>query len=179
MASEHRPAIPTTPREHDHAAQLRGRRGRLVFYAVLVVFLLAAVVGVFGERGRATTVVTDQYEVIVHYPQVTRPGLSSSLEFEVRRTDGQSLPEQLTFESTTDYLRLWDDHAVEPTPDAVRGDDEDTVWVILPKADATSIRVLLDGRIDPGIQWGRSGTTTVYADQERIATLDYRTWVMP
>jgi hypothetical protein len=177
--SEDRPAIPTSPREHDAAAQRRGRRGRILFSALLVLFLAVAVVGLFGERGRTTVASSDEYEVIVHYPQMTRPGLSSALEFEVRRTDGQPLPEQLTFETTTDYLRLWDDHAVEPTPDAVRGDDRDTVWVILPEADATSIRVLLDGRIDPGIQWGRSGTTTVYADQEAIATLRYRTWVMP
>jgi hypothetical protein len=179
VASEGRPPIPTTPREHDYRLQQHARLGRRVFVVVVAVFLVATLLGFVGERARTTSTVSDDYQVVVHYPQVTRPGLSSSLEFEIRRTDGQPLPEQVTLETTADYLRMWDDHAVEPTPDVMRGDDEDTVWIMLPESGATELRVYLDGRIDPGLSWGRSGSTTLYAGDEQIATLDYRTWIVP
>jgi hypothetical protein len=179
VPSDDRPALPTAPREHDERAQTRGRWARRSFAVVVFVFLVLTAVGLFGERDRTTSVESGPYEVVITYPQVTRPGLSAVLEFEIRRTDGEPLPDQVTIETTAEYLRLWDDHAVEPTPDVMRGDGDDVVWVLLPEGDATELTVVLDARIDPSLSWGRSGRTNVYADDERIATLRFKTWLAP
>jgi hypothetical protein len=112
--------------------------------------VVAAAAGLFGEHDRTVAARDNGYELVVRHPQVSRPGLSSSIEFVIRRVDGGTLPDTLALETDTGYLRLYDDHAVEPTPEQVRADDEDLVWTLVPEGDATELRVLLDGRIDPG-----------------------------
>lgn len=179
MADPHVP-LPTAPREHDHGRQARGRRLRIAFFVGLAAFVAVAIVGVFGEHTRTVSRTGAGYELTVSYPQVTRPGLSSSIEFVIRRLDGGTLPDTLALESDVGYLRLYDDHAVEPTPDEVRGDGQDLVWTLVPEGDATELRVFLDGRIDPGTAPGRHpGTTTLSVGADRLVTVSYRTWVWP
>lgn len=179
MADVRQP-LPTVPREHDHKRQSRGRRLRIAFGVGLGLFVVVAAAGAFGEHDRTTVTRDNGYELVVRYPQVTRPGLSSSIEFVIRRLDGGVLPDTLVLETDAAYLRLYDDHAVEPTPDEVRGDGEELVWALVPEGDATELRVFLDGRIDPGTAPGRHpGTTTLSAGADRLVTVSYRTWVWP
>ncbi len=180
VAADDRPALPTAPRDHDRAQQRRGRQVRLVFLVALVLFVLVAAAGLFGEHSRAVTGTGGGYELTVNYPQSTRPGLSSSIEFVIRRLDGGVLPDTLALETDMAYLRLFDDHAVEPAPDEVRADGEEIVWALVPEGDATELRVFMDGRIDPGLSPGRhAGTTTLSAGSDRLVTVSYRTWVWP
>lgn len=178
--ADDRPPLPTAPRDHDRAQQRRGRHIRRAFLVGLVLFVFVAAAGVFGEHQRGFTATGNGYEMTVAYPQATRPGLSSSIEFVIRRLDGGVLPDTLTLETDMAYLRLFDDHAVEPTPDEVRADGEEMVWSLVPEGDATELRVFLDGRIDPGMSpGGHRGTTTLSAGADRLITVSYRTWVWP
>lgn len=175
-----RPALPTAPREHDHDLQRRGRGLRIAFFVGLAVFVVSAAAGLFGEHARSVSGRDNGYELVVRYPQVTRPGLSSSLEFVIRRVDGGVLPDTLALETDVGYLRLYDDHAVEPTPDEVRGDGDELIWTLVPEGDAHELRVYLDGRIDPGLAPGRhEGTTTLSTGADRLVSVSYRTWVWP
>jgi hypothetical protein len=176
---EEREPISTAPRDHDRRLQRRSRDLHRAFFVGLALFVLAAALGVFGARGRSTTVAGGGYELAVHYPQVTRPGLSEPVWFVVRREEGGPLPGEITLETTADYLRIFDDLAIEPEPEQSRADGEDLVWVFSPEEDAEVLEVFLDVRVDPGIQWGREGTVTLHAEGEERASTDVRTWVLP
>ncbi len=171
--------LSTVPRDHDRRLQRRTMWIRRGFTVGVVVFVVVALFGFFGQRNRTTTVEGGGYELAVFYPQITRPGLSSPFELTVRRTDGGPLPETLSLATTVDYLRLFDDQAIEPEATEMRANQDEVEWQLLPEGDAVVFTVSLDARIDPGIQWGTSGTTTLYVDGDAVVAAHFRTWVLP
>jgi hypothetical protein len=171
--------LSTAPRDHDRRQQRRVMWIRRGFSVGLAVFVVLAFLGLFGQRNASTSVEARGYELEVLYPQITRPGLSSPFELTVRRTDGGPLPETLSLGTNVDYLRLFDDQAIEPEAVEMRADGDEVQWQVLPEGDADEVTVFLDARIDPGVQWGTAGTTTLYVDGEAVASAEYRTWVLP
>jgi hypothetical protein len=171
--------FPTAPRDYDRRHQRRAMWIRRIFSVALVALVVVALFGVFGQRNRTTTAEGGGYELEVLYPQITRSGLSSPFEVTVRRADDGPLPETLSIGTTVDYLRLFDDQAIEPEAAEMRANDDEVQWQLLPEGDSHEFTVFLDARIDPGIQWGTEGTTTLYVDGEAVVSAHFRTWVLP
>lgn len=151
----------------------------------LTIAALAAIVGagLFGFLGYRTGTTTASveaadgtFELSLRYPQRTRGGLPSHWALTIERTDGQPLP-TLEVATTATYLDLFDFNALTPEPDAITQHD-DVTWTFEPSGDA-AITIVLDVRTQPGRRFAHDATTTVTADGETIATLAYRTWVIP
>jgi hypothetical protein len=168
--------IPTAPEETDLAQSRRARALRRVFMALLAVFMLLGATGMLGVRSRTVSARGGGYELTVTYGQVSRPGLATPFGFEVRRPGGFDGP--VTVSSDTAYLSMFDENGFDPQPTSVTATAEVIIWEFEPPP-GDVLSVSFDARIEPGVQWGKSGQTSVMEDGRPVATARYHTWIMP
>ncbi|MDP1820581.1 MAG: hypothetical protein Q8K58_11930 [Acidimicrobiales bacterium] len=173
--------LSTAPAPNDLGRLRRSHRLRTVFFVVLSAFLLAGALGAYGVRHREASATGGGYELTVRYPTVTRPGLASVWSVEVRSTDGSPLAGTIALATTADYFAIYDENGLDPDPVSAMTDGEDIVWEFEPSDGATTLSVEFDARIEPAVQLSkRPGRTSVLDDDGApVATVDYRTWVLP
>jgi len=168
--------VPTAPEEPD---LLRSRRARLVrrlFMTVLVAVLALGLAGMLGVQSATTTARGGGYELTVTYGRVSRPGLATPWSLEIRHPGGFDGP--VTVSSSTRYLELFDENGFDPQPSKSTATPDRVIWEFEPP-DGETLGVSLDGRIEPGAQWGRTGETSVLVDGKPVVVAKYRTWVLP
>lgn len=168
--------VPTTPADNDLRRIRRARTIRRVFMSLVAVFLLLGLSGTLGVRTRTTSVEGGGYELSVTYGQVSRPGLPTAWGFEVHRPGGFDGP--ITVSTKSHYLDMFDENGFDPTATKVTATPEDVIWEFDPPPGDT-LAVSLDARIEPSVQWARSGETSVLEDGRPVVTARYRTWVLP
>jgi hypothetical protein len=171
--AEPRPTAESFP---DLGRVRRARSGRRAFIALLALFLGLGAVGVFGARTSTVTAAAEGYDLSVTYPSVTRPGLAIRYEITVRHVGG--FPDPIELSTTSDYLDMFDDNALDPEPAETTTTEAETVWTF----DAflgDVLSVSLDARTEPARESGTTATTTLSIDGRPVATVRYRTWVMP
>lgn len=171
--------VATAPEEPDLPAAHRGARGRAAFAVVLVLLAVTGAVGGLGARSRTTSATGGGYHLEVQHPAVTRPGLATTIAIDVQTTDGRPLPEPVVVSVRESYLKALDLNAIEPEPDASAAGGEEVRWEFLPAAGSSRIRVVLDARIEPGVQWGRNARVAVLEDGIPAVEVSFRTWVLP
>ena len=111
--------------------------------------------------------------------RVTRPGLATPFALEVSTTDGSDLPEVVTLRMDTSYLSIFDFNGLEPTPSTSFSTNDWTWWSFDVPPDQSSLRVGLDARLEPSVQWARSGSAALEIDGVSLVSVDFTTWVMP
>ena len=154
----------------------RARIARRAFLTLVFLLVVAGAAGLFGVRTATRSASGDGQTLTVVYPSVARPGLAVSYGFDLVRPGGFSGP--VTVAVSESYLRALDQNATDPQPSASTADGEVVEWEFDPPAgDRLSVR--LDSRIEPGVQWSRSGWTAVLEDDEPVVRVDYRTWILP
>ena len=154
-------------------ADRRIATGLGICFAIVVV---AALVGLLGVKTTTTTAqLADGTEVELHYARITRPGLATPWSVTVHRPGGFEGP--ITVRSTSAYFDLFDENGLTPDATSATQDAEMVTWEFDPPPGDT-FRLSFDARIEPGVQWGRDATTEVEVGGE-VATLTYRTWVLP
>ena len=168
--------VPTAPADNDILRIRRARRVRRVFMSVLAVFLILGLSGALGVRTRTTTVEGGGYELTVTYGQVSRPGLPTTWSFEVHRQGGFDGP--ITISTRSEYLDMFDENGFDPSATKVTATPEEVIWEFDPPPGDT-LAVSLDARIEPAVQWGREGETSVLEDGKPVVTARYKTWVLP
>jgi hypothetical protein len=147
--------------------------GLTICFALVVIL---ALVGLLGVKSTTTsTRMADGTEVELHYAKITRPGLATPWAVTVHRTGGFDGP--ITVRSTSAYFDLFDENGLDPDAAAATQDGEMVIWEFDPPPGDT-FRLSFDARIEPGAQWGRDATTEIEVGGE-VATLTYRTWVLP
>jgi hypothetical protein len=166
----------TLPHDDDlHHARL-DRRISTVLAGCLAVVVVVALFGLLGVKSATTsTRMADGTEVEIEYGRITRPGLATPWAITVNRPGGFDGP--ITVRSTSSYFDLFDENGLDPDPAAATQTAEMVIWEFDPPPGET-FRLSFDARIEPGAQWGRDATTEVEVEGV-IATLSYRTWVLP
>jgi hypothetical protein len=166
----------TLPEDRGLAPARLDRRisfGLLAFFLVVVVL---AVLGLLGVKSTSTsTLLPDGTEVEVHYARITRPGLATPWAVRVSREGGFDGP--IVVRSSSAYFDLFDENGLDPEPTGSTQDGEMVIWEFDPPPGET-FRLAFDARIEPGAQWGRDAITEVEVGGQ-VATLTYRTWVLP
>jgi hypothetical protein len=157
----------------------QARFDRRVAFGITICFTLVvvlALVGLLGVKSTTTsTRLADGTEVELHYARITRPGLATPWAVTVHRPGGFDGP--ITVRSTSAYFDLFDENGLDPDAAAATQDGEMVIWEFDPPPGDT-FRLSFDARIEPGAQWGRDATTEIEVGGD-IATLTYRTWVLP
>jgi hypothetical protein len=113
------------------------------------------------------------------HTEMTRAGLATPWSAEVSTVDGSALPEMVTVGMTTSYLASFDLNGLSPTPSSSFSTEEWTWWEFEVPPGESSLHVELDVRLEPAVQWARSGSVALEIAGERRASVDFTTWVMP
>ena len=116
------------------------------------------------------------YTLEVSYPSVSRPALASPFEIVVTRAGGFDDPVVLAV--TGDYLKMWDENGLVPSPAAETTDGEWVVWEFDPP-NVDELTVFYDARIEPAVQSGRTGQVAVIDDGQHLLEVEFRTEVRP
>ena len=174
-----RVADSTTIPEADSGTHALERPLRLVSLGVIGVLTMATAIGLLGVRTDVVSATGRGVSVTVDYAVVTRPGLATPFSVEVVTGDGAFLPAEVTVRVSSDYLAIFDDNGMEPQPADSFNTAEWTTWVFDVPEGSTSLRVDLDARLEPAVQWARSGVVAVDIDGVETATVGFTTWVAP
>jgi hypothetical protein len=174
-----RVADSTTIPEADSGTHALERPLRLVSLGVIGVLTIATAIGLLGVRTTSVSATGRGVSVTVGYAVVTRPGLATPFSVEVASADGAFLPAEVTVRVSSDYLAIFDDNGMEPQPAESFNTAEWTSWVFDVPEGAMSLRVDLDARLEPAVQWARSGVVAVDIDGVETATVGFTTWVAP
>jgi hypothetical protein len=97
----------------------------------------------------------------------------------VTTEDGSSLPETVTLIVDADYLAIFDFNGLQPTPTETFSRGSSTSWTFEIPPGQDSLRVDMDARLEPAVQWARGGSVDLVVDGNRVATARFTTWVMP
>lgn len=163
-----------TPDEHRREKRLRELT--ILFVVSVVAF------GAFGILGVRTTTASKSgngYRIEVTYAAVTRGGLATPFAIVVGTTDGSTLPEVVTIRVSSDYLAIFDDNGMEPTPTGSFNSGGFTSWEFEVPPGESTLEVVLDARLEPAVQWGESASVELWIDGELQASTALRSRVMP
>ena len=154
------------------------RRLRGLAFGVIAALVLLGATGALGVRTSASTASADGYDLSVTYARVTRAGLATPFSIVVERPSWDEA-QTLTVAVTSDYLAIFDDNGLEPIPIESFNSPEWTTWTYrLPPGEST-LRVDLDARLEPAVQWGRSAEVRVLSGDEEVVSTRFTTLVMP
>lgn len=168
--------IPDEPPEHWNRWE---RRFHAVSIALVALIVLAAALGLLGVRTGTVASSGDGFVLEVMHTEMTRAGLATPWSAEVSTVDGSALPEMVTVGMTTSYLASFDLNGLSPTPSSSFSTEEWTWWEFEVPPGESSLHVELDVRLEPAVQWARSGSAALEIDGQRPASVDFTTWVMP
>lgn len=155
----------------------RGRVVRRVAVVAIAAFVLAGIFGVFGYRQGTTEAHTDDLDIELSYPSVTRAGLPAHWELEIRHRNGAAIG-PVEIRTSADYLDAFDHNDLVPTPDSVGQTASTVVWTY-DRVDTPTLEITLDIRTQPNARWRHPATTEVFVGGTVVATFDYRTTVAP
>ncbi len=152
---------------------------RLVAFALVGLLLALGATGLLGVRTTSEQAIGNEFGLTVIHASVTRPGLATPFSILVTRSDATPLPSQVTIQVDSAYLAMFDDNGMEPLPVSSFNESKSTWWTFEVPAGQTELRVDLDARIEPAVQWGRSATVAVSVDGVTKVEADFTTWVLP
>jgi hypothetical protein len=168
--------IPGEPPENWSRWERRFHAASVVLVAAIV---LLAAVGLLGVRTGTVVSSGNGYVLEVRHTEISRPGLATPWSAEVSTTDGSALPETITVGLTASYLTMFDFNGLSPTPSSSFSTEGWTWWSFEVPPGQSSLRIDLDVRLEPAVQWVRSGSVALEIEAERLLSVDFATWVMP
>ncbi len=167
----------TLPTERPLPLVRRAQTVRRIGATLLVLFVLAGAMGLFGTKTGTTEAEAGGYRVEVTYPQISRPGHAVRFKVVIRHQGGFQDPIRVRMSSQ--YFDLLDENAFDPDPDS---QTTDATYSYLeykaPKGDVFVISS--DTRVEPDRQRGESGDVSVLdAQGVPIVTARFRTRIFP
>ena len=167
------------------AAVLRRRKVGYAFTAAVLTAIVAAAVvdaatpvGIYGVQTRTVSATSaDGLQLDVRYGTVSRPALATPFDIEVTSPGGFDGP--VTVAVRSEYLAMWDENGLDPSPAEESADGELTLWTFDPP-DGDVLGISFDARIEPAAQNGEAGRVAVLDDDgATLVSVDFRTRVLP
>lgn len=149
------------------------RRG---FLTLLLCFVLAGVLGLLGVRSSTARASEDGWTVSVLHASVSRSGLDTPWEVTVTHAGGFS--GDVTLAVTADYFDIFETQGFNPEP-SDESRDGTTRYLTFKAPPGDTLKVSFDAYIQPASQVGRSGTLSVVDGGRRLASVDFKTFLMP
>jgi hypothetical protein len=169
----------TIPSDPPAASMRLERTLRNVALALVSAVVLLGITGSLGVRVESSTASGNGLAINVSYARVTRGGLASPFAITVIAEEGSALPAALTVGVTSDYLALFDDNGMEPTPSRSYNTPQTTWWTFEVEDGEHVLVIELDARLEPSVQLGKEATVEVWVEGRRMVGTEFRTWVMP
>ena len=174
---ESRSASLTAPEEMSPARLRRARLGRRTGISLLVLFVGAGLLNLFGSHSVTASSEHAGLGLTVVYPNRTRPALPIRWSAEVTSDGGFSGPVHIAVNQ--DYFNYFDFNNFYPTPDSTENRGAFVIFTFQhPSTD--TLKVLFDGRTQPG-RFGIADARTRILDDggDSLVEVDYTTEVFP
>jgi hypothetical protein len=155
------------------------RRFHAASVALVAVVVLLAAIGMLGVRTGTVSSSADGYVLEVLHTEIARPGLATPWSATVSTVDGSALPDTVTLSLSRSYLAIFDLNGLSPTPSSSFSTEQWARWSFDVPPGESSLRIDLDVRLEPAVQWVRSGSAVLEMDGEPVTSVDFATWVMP
>lgn len=175
--------VPTVAESYSTLVDLRtvsqNRRGRVVrrgTIAVLTVFVLAGAAGLFGVKTRTTSASAQGYTLSVEHAWISRAGLDTPWLVRVHHPGGFDAPIILATDVT--YFSMFESQGFVPEPDSETTSATE-IFQEFAAPPGDTLTVEFDAYVQPSAQRGRSARTSLVIDGEKIATVNYRTRLVP
>lgn len=168
----------TIPEEATPLWIRREKRLNLVSFGLVLLVVLVAMLGLVGVRTSTASDISPDVELEVLHSSITRPGLATPFAVTIRSREG-SLPESVTVRVDSGYLDIFDEHGLTPSPARSHSNADWTWWTFQLPGGSEELTVTLDARLEPSVQWWRSGTVAVMVAEEVQAEVYVETWVLP
>lgn len=167
----------TLPRERSMARVRRARWLRRVGATVLVLFVLAGAVGLFGTRTGTASAEAGGYRMEVTYPEASRPGHAVRFEVLIEHAGGFADPIRVRIASG--YFDLFDENAFDPDAESQTTDGTyDYFEYKAPPGDVFALSS--DTRVQPARQRGEAGEVSLLdASGAPLVTVRFRTRIWP
>lgn len=137
------------------------------------------VVDIFGVDTEHARAEGGGYELDVRYGTVSRPGLATPFDITIRRPGG--FDEGVVVVAVdAEYLSIWDENGLDPTPSAATADDTSIIWEFDTPPTGETLVISYDARIEPAAQRGKVGRVAILdaAHQEQLS-VTFKTRVSP
>jgi hypothetical protein len=168
----------TTAELRDTPPGPRGRAFRIAGFALLVLVILAAALGLLGPRTEDTTVRAAGYTLTVEYTQFTRAGQPAPLN--LRIASSTTLPQVVQVRLCDELFDDLDFQNWYPNPSAESGGPQSILYEFDAPPAGDTLEVSLDARSAPG-QFGevRDCEVSVLEDDTPILSTTFTSWRMP
>jgi hypothetical protein len=155
----------------------RGVWWRRLFTGLLLAFVVAAALGVFGVRTHTTGASAGPLQASLEYASTNRRGVTSAFHLDVRRRGG--FPDDVVVQVSQGYLDTFAFRGMDPEPDSSTADGAHVTWTFTkPTGDRFTMR--LDVQIDSATHPGRHrGEATVRVGDRPPVRIHFSTWVFP
>jgi hypothetical protein len=165
------------PLQTDVGRIRRGYVYRRIFTALLLGFVLAAALGVFGVRTRTTGASAGPLSTRLEYASVNRRGVTSVWQLAVHRVGG--FDDDVNVELSLAYFDTLAFRGMEPEPDSSTTKAGTIEWTFT-KPSGSDFALHIDAQIDSATRPGRHrGFAVVTVGDDAPVRLDFRTWVYP
>jgi hypothetical protein len=151
-------------------------RGSVVALLVLVVGL--GVTGWLGVRSGTAEATGGGYALEVEYPMIARAGLDVPWTITITAPPG-GFPDEITVAVTSDWFDLFETQGFSPEPTEETTDDRFDYMTLSTPDTGTTMTFSYDTYVQPAAQLGASAEVWLIVDDERVASVDYRTWLLP
>jgi hypothetical protein len=168
--------LPTDPERFQTRRLKRDRAIRRVIIAILALFVVAGLFGIFGYRTGEVTASGGGYDLSLSYPLVGRPGVPIQWILHIHRDAG--LPAKVTLATSIGYLDVLDMNDIEPQPDSTTTTQGRVYWTFSSPG-GTDMTITMDAFISTNAHRGSAAVTSVIESGRPAATLSYRTLVSP
>lgn len=157
-----------------HPLKVWARRAAI---AVLVVIVALGASGWLGVHGSEVTTRGGGYTLSVEYPRVARAGWD--IPWTVTITAPGSFPEEVTVAVTSDWFDLFESQGFSPEPAEEYTDATMDYFVLTTPPNGGTMTFDFDTYVQPTAQLGASADVWLIVDGQRVAAVDYRTWLVP
>lgn len=150
--------------------------GRRVFLLLILAIVVAGLLGFLGVRDGTAAGSGAGYDISLSYPTIARAGLDVPWQVTVTHPGGFDGP--ITLRVTGDYFDIFESQGIRPQPSQ---ETQDGSWHYLTfdKPSGDTLVVSYDIYVKPASQVGRSGTVSVMRHGQPVASVDFRTRLLP
>lgn len=162
---------------HSDPARLRRARAvRRLGLSTLAVFVLAGLLGVFGERTSITRSEVDGSSLEIEYASRSRGGLPAPFDATLQRRGGFDAP--IVVRMSSSWLSALDENGFDPDPSAATAGEGFVQWTFDPPPGDT-LTISIDARFEPG-RFGRvNGWMEIVDPTDNSLKADFSTWLAP
>jgi len=161
----------------DSSRNRRGVIGRRIALALMALIVAVGATGFLGVHAGTASATSNGYQLTVTYPHVARAGLD--VPWNLRLVHPGGFTGDITVAISADYYDIFEFQGMHPEPSDETSDGHYVYLTFASPKDGDVFTTSLDTYVQPSAQLGRDVETAVIIDDQTVAQVSYKTWLVP